>query len=108
MKEFLQTLVVAVAVLAMFIGARVALFAPLHNEMIGMTNPAPTTVADSGCGVMAIKMPCFRHANPQGRATTSASVQNGPAVEEANAVRDPRCGPRQVKFPCLQHADERS
>jgi hypothetical protein len=101
-------MMVAIAVLALFIGVRVAFFVPLHNEMIGMKDPAPIAAADSGCGPMAVKMPCFRHANPQGRATASVPVQSPAADTATIAARETRCAAQQVKFPCLQHSDWRS
>jgi len=108
MKDFLQTAMVAIAALALFIGVRVAYFLPLHNEVIGMKDAAPIAAADSGCGVMAVKMPCFRHANPEGQTTASVPVQSSPADAETMAARDTRCAARQVKFPCFQNTDKRS
>ena len=107
-RNFLQMVVVAIAVLALFIGIRFALFVPLHNETIGVKDPAPIAASDGGCAVRQVKMPCFRNANPEGGAMTSVPLQSVSAGAETIASQDMRCAVQQVKFPCLQPTDPRS
>jgi hypothetical protein len=107
-RNFLLGAMVVVAVLALFMGVRFALFVPLHNETIGAKDPALIAAADRGCGVMAVKMPCFRHAYPESRAMASVPLQSGSADAETIAAQDARCAVQQVKFPCLQPTDPRS
>jgi hypothetical protein len=108
MKDFLQGAAVIVTLLALFMGVRIALFVPLHNEMIGVKDPAPIAAADGGCGVMQVKMPCFRHAKLETASVPRQSGSAGSAGAETVTARDTRCAEQQVKFPCLQHTDSRS
>ena len=107
-KDFLQMVVVASAVLALFIGIRFALYVPLHNETMGVKDPAPIAATDGGCAVRRVKKPCFWQTNPEGGATAPVPRQKGAARAEAIVSQDLRCPVRQVKFPCLQHTDPRS
>ena len=108
MKDFLKTSMVLVALLALFMGVRFALFAPLHREMLAAPVPAPIAAADRDCAVRQVKMPCLRHVNPEGAALAPVPLQSGPAGTETIAVQDARCAVQQAKFPCLQHTDSRS
>ena len=108
MKDFLKTSMVLVALLALFMGVRIALFAPLHREMLAATVPAPIAAADRGCAVRQVKMPCFQHANPEGGVVAPVPLQSAPAGAETIATKDMRCATQQAKFPCLQHTDSRS
>ena len=110
-KDFLQMMVVATAVLALFMGIRFALYVPLHNETIGVKDPAPIAATDKGCAVTAVKMHCLRDAHPEGQAMASGPRQGGSegavdseTIEEQNM----RCAARQVKIPCFQQTDRRS
>jgi hypothetical protein len=110
-RDFLQMVVVAIAVLALLIGVRFALFAPLHNETMAVNDPVSIAAADGGCAVTAVKMHCLRDANPEGRAMASGPRQSGSAgaadsqtIEQQNM----RCAARQVKIPCFQQTDRRS
>jgi hypothetical protein len=107
-KDFLQMMAVATTVLALFVGIRFAHYVPLHNETIGVKDPAPIAATDGGCAVRRVKMPCFWQANPEGGATAPVPRRNGSARAEAIEPQDIRCPVRQVKFPCLQHTDPRS
>jgi len=46
MKDFIKGALVIVAVLALFMGIRFALFMPLHNEIMGVNDAAPFAAAD--------------------------------------------------------------
>jgi hypothetical protein len=107
-KDFLQMMAVATAVLALFMGIRFALYVPLHNETIGVEDPAPIAATGGGRAVRRVKMPCFWQANPQGGATAPVPHRNGSARALAIESQDIRCPVRQVKFPCLQSTDPRS
>jgi len=111
MKDFLKAAVALGVLLALGLSARVAAFAYMHNETMAMKDPAPIVAADKGCGVMAVKMPCFRQANPEGGAVASVPRQSGSAGATGSgtiAAKDTRCAVRQVKMPCLQPTDRRS
>jgi hypothetical protein len=107
MKDYVKTTLVLGGILALVLIVRVAAFAHLPNVAMVVKDPAPIAAADRDCGVMAVKMPCFRHANPEGRAMASVPRQRGSADAETIAARDTRCAVQQVKFPCLQHTDRR-
>ena len=107
MKDLVRAALVLGSMLALVLGARVAIYTHQHSDTAAVMDPAPIAAAERDCGVMAVKMPCFRHANPQGGATASAPVQSGPASAETIAAREARCAAQQVKFPCL-HTDSRS
>jgi hypothetical protein len=108
MKDFVLGAMLVVAVLALFMGVRFALFVPLHNEMISVKDPAPIVATDGGCAVRRVKMPCFWQPNPEVGAAAPVPRQNGSARAEAIVSQDMRCPVRQVKFPCLQYSDPRS
>ena len=108
MKDFLKTSMVLLTLLALFMGVRFAFFAPLHREILTATVPVPIAAADSGCAVRQVKMPCFRHANPERAAMAPAPLQSASAGTETIAVQDARCAAQQAKFPCLHHKDPRS
>ena len=108
MKDFVKATLVLGAMLALVLSARVAAFGYLHSETAAVTRPAPIAAADRGCGLMAVKFPCFRHASPEGRATASAPRQSGSAESQIIAAQDTRCAVRQVKMPCFQHTELRS
>ena len=108
MKDILKAALVIAVMLALVVIGRVAIVARQFNQPMAVEDPAPIAAADRGCGVMAVKMPCLRHANPESRAMASLPLQSGPADAETIAARDTRCGVQQVKFPCLQHTDPRS
>jgi hypothetical protein len=108
MKDFLKTSMVLVALLALFMSLRFALFAPLHREMLAATVPAPIADAEGGCAVRPVKMPCFRHANPEGGVVAAVPLQSGSADAATIATQDVRCAAQQAKFPCLHHKTPRS
>ena len=108
MKDFVKATLVLGAMLALVLSARVAAFGYLHSETAAVTRPAPIAAADRGCGLMAVKFPCFRHASPGGRATASAPRQSGSAESQTIAAQNTRCAVRQVKMPCFQHTELRS
>ena len=107
MKDLLKMAMVAVALLALFMVVRIALFVPLHHEMLGARETAPIEATDRDCAVRQVKMPCFRHANPEVQAMASVPLQSGAADAETIAARDTHCAARQVKFPCFQNTDRR-
>jgi len=94
--------------LPLILVVRVLAFVPLYHETMALKEAAPIAAADRGCGVMAVKMPCFRHTNPEGGAMASVSLQRGSAGAKTIAAQDARCTVQQVKFPCLQHTGPRS
>ena len=111
MKDFVKGAMLMGGVLGLVLLVRVLAFAPLQHETIAVKEAAPIAAADRGCGVMAVKMPCFRHASPEGGAMASAPRQSGSAGATDSgtiAAQDARCAVRQVKMPCFQHADRRS
>jgi hypothetical protein len=108
MKDFLKGALLMIGVLALVLGVRFAAFFPLHGEAMAVKDPAPIAAADGGCAVRQVKMPCFRHANPEGGAMASVPLQSRSADSETIAAQDARCAVRQVKMPCFQHADRRS
>ena len=108
MKDFVKGALLLGGLLALILGARVALFVPLHSEATAVTDPAPIAATDGGCAVRQVKMPCFRQANPEGRAMAPAPRQSESAGAETIAAQDARCAVQQVKFPCLQPTDPRS
>ena len=111
MKDFVKATLVLGAMLALVLSARVAAFGYLHSETAAVTRPAPIAAADRGCGLMAVKFPCFRHASPEGRTTASAPRQTGSAGTanpQTIAGQNTRCAVRQVKMPCFQHTESRS
>jgi hypothetical protein len=111
MKDFVKATLVMGGLLALAMTVRVAAFAHLPNPAMAVKDPAPIAAADKGCGVMAVKMPCFRHANPEGWAMASVPRQSGSADAAGSATiaaHDTRCAVRQVKMPCLQPTDRRS
>jgi hypothetical protein len=108
MKDFLKGALMMGGMLALVLVVRIAAFVPLHIETAAATDPAPNAAAGSGCGVMAVKMPCFREASPEHRDKASAPLQRGPADAATIASQDLRCAAQQAKFPCLHHKDPRS
>ena len=108
MKDFLKTTLVLGSILALGLSVRVAAFVHMHGDTAAVTDPAPIAAADRGCAVRQVKMPCFRHAKPEGGAMASVPLQSGPAGAETITSQDVRCAVQQVKFPCLQHTDPRS
>jgi hypothetical protein len=60
MKDFVKGALLIVAVLALFMGIRFALFMPLHNETMGVKDRAPIAAADGGCAAAQVKIPCFQ------------------------------------------------
>lgn len=108
MKDFFKVALLIVGMLVLVLSLRVAAFVHLHSDTTAVKDPAPIAATDGGCGVMAVKMPCFRHANPEGRAMASVSRQSGSVGAETNAAQDIRCAARQVKMPCFQNANLRS
>jgi len=108
MKDFLKATLVLGSMLALVLGARVAIYAHLHADTAAVTDPAPIAAADRGCAVRQVKMPCFQNANPEGGAMAPVPRQSGSAGAETIASQDMRCAVQQVKFPCLQHTDPRS
>jgi hypothetical protein len=108
MRDFVKATLVLGGLLALVLIARILAFGPLHSEATAVKDPAQIAAADRGCAVRQVKMPCFRHANPEGRAIAPAPRQSGSAGAEAIAAQDARCAVQQVKFPCLQPTDRRS
>jgi hypothetical protein len=108
MKDFLKGALVIAGMLALVVIARVAIVARQFNLPMAVKDPAPIAAVDGGCAVRQVKMPCFRHANPEGGAMAPVPLQSGSAGAESIASQDMRCAVQQVKFPCLQHTDPRS
>jgi hypothetical protein len=108
MKDFLTGALLIVGMLALILGVRVARFVQLPGDIAAVNFPAPIAAVDTGCGVMAIKMPCFRSENPEGPAVASVARLSGSTGAKATASQDIRCASQPVKFPCLQHPDPRS
>ena len=110
MKDFVKATLVLGAMLALVLSARVAAFGYLHSEATAAKEPAPIAAAVSGCAERHVKMPCLRHAAPEGPAMASVALQGGSAGTDPQtiAARDPRCAVRQVKMPCFQHTELRS
>jgi hypothetical protein len=109
MKDFLLGAIVVVAVLALFMGVRFALFVPLHNETMAVKDPAPIAAADTGCVVTARKMHCSQGAEVQAMASGQRhSAPAGGVEPQTSEQQNTRCAARPVKFPCFQQTDRRS
>jgi hypothetical protein len=61
MKEFLQVMMVAIPVLALFMVVRFAIFMPLHNETMAVKDPAPVATANRDCVEQQANTPCLQH-----------------------------------------------
>jgi hypothetical protein len=108
MKDLLKAALLLGGMLTLILIARVTAFVPMHSEANAAQDPAPIATSDSGCAVRQVKMPCFRHANPESRAMAPVRRESGPKDVETILSQDIRCAMQQVKFPCLQHTDWRS
>ena len=54
MKDFLKTSMVLVALLALFMGLRIALFVPLHNEMMAVEDSVPVAATDKATEIAVL------------------------------------------------------
>jgi hypothetical protein len=110
-KDFLLGAMVVIAVLALFMGVRFALFVPLHNETMAAKDPAPIAAADAGCVVTARKMHCPQGAKQEVQAIASGPRHSGSAggiEQQTSEEQNTRCAARQVKFPCFEQTDRSS
>jgi hypothetical protein len=110
-KDFLLGAMLVIAVLALFMGVRFALFVPLHNETMAAKDPAPIAAADAGCVVTARKMHCPQGAKQEVQAIASGPRHSGSAggIEpQTSEEQNTRCAARQVKFPCFEQTDRSS